>query len=953
MLALALGTTGAAATPPSTPPPATFVANGPVHALVESQGRLYVGGDFTRVGPRTGSGAIFDHVGARRRFPEVAGGEVRAVISDQAGGWYVGGTFTHVDGVPRDGVAHVREDGSLDPDFDPEIVNDAGSPVAVNAIAYSHHTDPAARAIYLGGDFVTVGQELHRGLAAVRPDGGVITSWIPRVACLSTSNDPCRSRAVRSLLLTHLPLTVNGSTAQVPVVVAGGDFNRVTDSETLMSAKGVAAIWGVGAADSAVPASEIGGTLVMAGTSPWAPAVTGSGVAPRVRSLAVQVHPSSATAAVYIGGEGSSLLATTPILAAYQLLISSPTSRTASSATKFAKWVTAASAPDGAVHAVAFDRAGSPARLHVGGAFRKLGTATTARHVASVPVLTNLATTNPPGPSIEALPWGPGLDGPARALAVSPSGTVFAGGDFEEGVLALDSSGVRMETWRAPTPDSPVLALAADAAAVYAGGAFASLDSQPRAGLASFDSTGELRPWRPGVASTQAGTPPLVRSLAASAGIVYVGGRFDAIDVPGRRVERANLAALDAESGDVAASFDVPVSLSSGSPGVLALATGGSWLYVGGGFGAVGGQPRLNLARVNALTGEASTWAPAAEPGPVHAILPACGGVYVGGHLTHVAGQPRLHLAAVDTASGAPTSWAPDADGAVLALSRFGQTIYAGGNFARIGGENRYGAAALSLTDARATAFDAGADGPVRAIAATDAAVYVGGTFGAVGGTALQNLAALDPGSGNALAWNPLADGSVRALALSGGALHVGGDFEATGAAAQSALGVFAPGAGSAFSESRCAEAVPESVGDDLTTAVSPGGAAPPAAEARPRPTTAPPLTSLSVTPRLLRAGRPLSITFRLRRSALVTLRFERLERCRPRRGARRSRCREYRRFAELRRRGRVGTNRIAVRRRVGARKLTPGAYRVSIASSAGGPAPPIRHFRVVGRGVS
>src|SRR4051794_32320081 len=73
----------------------TLVANGSVRALAHADGTTYLGGDFTRLGPRTGAGAALDRDGALvAGFPEIAGGEVRSAVGDGAGGWYVGGDFT-------------------------------------------------------------------------------------------------------------------------------------------------------------------------------------------------------------------------------------------------------------------------------------------------------------------------------------------------------------------------------------------------------------------------------------------------------------------------------------------------------------------------------------------------------------------------------------------------------------------------------------------------------------------------------------------------------------------------------------------------------------------------------------------------------------------------------------------------------------------------------------------
>lgn len=61
---------------------------------------MYLGGDFTYIGPDTRGGAQFDTITNKtdRSFPKIKG-VVYTSISDGAGGWYIGGSFTQVGGV--------------------------------------------------------------------------------------------------------------------------------------------------------------------------------------------------------------------------------------------------------------------------------------------------------------------------------------------------------------------------------------------------------------------------------------------------------------------------------------------------------------------------------------------------------------------------------------------------------------------------------------------------------------------------------------------------------------------------------------------------------------------------------------------------------------------------------------------------------------------------------------
>ena len=81
-------------------------------------------------------------------FPIVVG-SVAATAPDGAGGWYIGGTFTQVGGVPRSNLAHILANGTVDPSFDP------GADAFVSAIAVS------ANAVYAGGGFTVVGGQVR------------------------------------------------------------------------------------------------------------------------------------------------------------------------------------------------------------------------------------------------------------------------------------------------------------------------------------------------------------------------------------------------------------------------------------------------------------------------------------------------------------------------------------------------------------------------------------------------------------------------------------------------------------------------------------------------------------------------------------------------------------------------------------------------------------------------
>src|SRR6185295_13741095 len=69
-----------------------WTTNGTVRAAVVLNNRLYIGGDFSYVGPETGNPARIDPVTGQAVAPApLADGPIYTMLPDGAGGWYVGG----------------------------------------------------------------------------------------------------------------------------------------------------------------------------------------------------------------------------------------------------------------------------------------------------------------------------------------------------------------------------------------------------------------------------------------------------------------------------------------------------------------------------------------------------------------------------------------------------------------------------------------------------------------------------------------------------------------------------------------------------------------------------------------------------------------------------------------------------------------------------------------------
>jgi len=147
--------------------------DGILYTSLEVEGMLYIGGDFSQVGRMSGQGLILDPLtadsvgGIEDKNPIY--GPVRTAVSDGLGGFYIGGDFVKVGSQTRNYLAHLLSDGSLDPDFNPNADG------AVWAMLRDGDD------LYLGGSFSTIDGAPRNRLAKIDLTTGTVTAWDPNV----------------------------------------------------------------------------------------------------------------------------------------------------------------------------------------------------------------------------------------------------------------------------------------------------------------------------------------------------------------------------------------------------------------------------------------------------------------------------------------------------------------------------------------------------------------------------------------------------------------------------------------------------------------------------------------------------------------------------------------------------------------------------------------------------
>ncbi|TGL19216.1 hypothetical protein EHQ46_15625 [Leptospira yanagawae] len=154
-------------------------ANVDVKAMAIYDNKLYLGGTFKFFGPNTGGAAILSSTDGTildetvcpylevLTFSNVA-------ISDENGGFYLAGSFTHVQGKPKRSIVHINANCSLDTKFD---VGTGSAGFTINDIQL------VGDKIYIAGSFTIWNGEARSNLAAVnRYTGALDNTWVPNAS---------------------------------------------------------------------------------------------------------------------------------------------------------------------------------------------------------------------------------------------------------------------------------------------------------------------------------------------------------------------------------------------------------------------------------------------------------------------------------------------------------------------------------------------------------------------------------------------------------------------------------------------------------------------------------------------------------------------------------------------------------------------------------------------------
>jgi hypothetical protein len=674
-----------------------------------ADGRIYLGGPFNVAGVTTGSAVPVNAQTGRLASPDfpIVTGSVAATAPDGVGGWYIGGTFTHVGGVARSNLAHILANGTVDPGFD------SGADGFVSAIAVS------ANAVYAGGGFTVVGGQVRTRLAAFSKSGALL-QW-----------NPSANGSVKTL-------AISGGT-----IYAGGSFSSVhgvprSHLAAIDANDGTLLPWNADTTRDVFALAVSGNTIYVAGNFdhvratprnflaafgadgtllPWNPQLSGTTSATNgfVQTLGISGNT------VYVGGSFG--------------FVGSAARRNAAAITAdtgaLLQWN-----PDlsGSVQALLV----SGSTIYIGGDFRNAAFGAPRSRAAAFDT------------SGALLPWDPSATGVVSALAIAGN-TVYVGGSFaatnavfRTHLAALDANGALLP-WIPGVggANESVAALLISGSTLYVGGSFTLIGGGFHSNLAALNANGigeHVASFNPSDGSTLNST---VLTLASNGNMLYAGGFFTEhlasyfkVDAPANAGQRV---AYDPGFNDV----------------VFSLAMEGGSLYAGGAFTSIGGAPREHLALFDAtldpprpfLQGwnvRANDW--------VNHLVTGSGQVYAAGFFTALDNgstgpQPRNHFGPVTASAGIP-SWTAQPNFFIQSMATTADAVYLAGNFTVIGGTLRKGLAAIStngLLDANFHPEPAGLSALPTVIAAANGKIYVGGDFTSIGGKPRGCFATLNP----------------------------------------------------------------------------------------------------------------------------------------------------------------------------------------------------------------
>jgi hypothetical protein len=593
-------------------------------------------------------------------MPQVDG-TVYAIAPDGSGGFYIGGSFLYVDGLPRVRLAHILNTGEVDSAWTPS----ANNTVRVITIGGNNK-------IYIGGSFTQITGsdgtvEIRNYLADIDPITGNVLGL--NVSFNGTVYDINYYSSIRMIVVGSFT-TVNGISIPYYSVIDQSVDPGILQEVNLGINGPVYSI----ARPFNNAQTFIGGAFTN---------VSGTIVRNRIAMYTSFMYTTPTAQDFNVNGIVNSLFfdsnsATLYATGNFTTVNGGLTTRNCAAAFNTSTAKATSFNPD--LNNTGCCLTSNGTNIYIGGYFDHVNVSS-----ASVQRLYAAAFNKTTGAVITS--WRPELNNYVFSIApeTPASDNIAIGGNFRAAKTLLRNNLASVNilsnviyTWN-PDVNGPVYALALTRTAVYAGGSFTTANGNActRNNLAAFNTSfGTVNSWDPNVNST-------VYALLPVGNYMYIGGAFTSI---GSAATARNYgAAVDVIDSSIIYPWDPNTNNV-----IRDLTELNGIIYAGGYFTKTGGGEcvRNYAAAFSLVSGITQTWNPNCNNYVYNVEAGPDSTIYLGGSFTSISDKSRNRMAAVDV-SGNLLNFNLSADNAVYGLYIDGDTLIITGTFLTMNGFSR------------------------------------------------------------------------------------------------------------------------------------------------------------------------------------------------------------------------------------------------------------------------
>jgi len=744
--------------------------NSTVNVIEGTANTVYTGGSFTVSGYYQPRLALVDAITGipDQNFPD-ANGIGSVVIDDGNGGWFIGGSFSLIEGESRNRLVHILSDFSVDPDFS----------FSANSTVECLLLD--GNDLYVGGSFTTVNTLAITRIAKVNAtNGNVDASWNPApnstvlsvgdagdeiliggfftaVGDRTTDRYVARiSKTTGETIQTRSPnSTVEDIEASSNGLYVGGSFTQFGYYHSNLA---------LIPENSTIPERDFPTTnstvfgIIDDGSDGYFVHGSFTTIGGVSRSRLAHILPDGTVDPDFAPSINSTV--TTLVLDGNDLYIGgSFSSIDGNAVSRIAKLNTTIGAVDtdftpqtnSTVEALLFENG----TLYAGGSFTEVNGSPRAR----------LAAFDSNG---DLTAWAPEANGTVEDLDVF-NGDIYIAGSFStigaittNRLAALDPVSGALTTFDAGSLNGTVFDIEVSGSSIFIGGSFTSIQGETRGRLAELNATtGALQPLNISFNST-------VQDLNVNGNTLRVGGFFTSAN--GNELDY--FAEVDLTTGTLTAT---DLGLNNV---VYAINYSDNDLILGGSFNTIGSVDITRLAEYDPATDELTAFNPGSVNGTVETILLSGGELYIGGSFTNIDGTSRLRLASLNPSTGALNPLNVDFNSTINSMDVDQNKLIVGGAFTTVNGNPVDRVVAIDLTDDSVTDWAPEPNSTVNVVKATPNGIILGGFFDYLKNSNIQRLAAFSLTDNS---FSQLIDGAINGtvedILVNGNDLYFGGSF--------------------------------------------------------------------------------------------------------------------------------------------------------------------------------